>query len=547
VLGLPIAGQSERSLRIRVKLAMRRRLAGSDGRHKLYLINPRFRYKHYAAQHELAEIFGKEKVTVPLALPILAALTPRSWDVTLIDEESDDIPWRARPDLVGITTLAPTAGRAYQIADTYRQLGVPVVLGGSYATYMVDEALEHADAVVVGEAEGAWETLLADFERGELDRVYQVDEKVPFLTSPKPRWDLVDTSDVLNLFIQASRGCPYNCEFCLVNKMFGRRMRCRSIDDVLQEIRSLPIRRVFFADDNLTLRKRWAKELIRGLEPLGLTWFCQSSVDVADDEELLSLMASAGCVGVIIGFESLDPKALEETRKKHNKIEEYAAAVQKIQSHGIHCLASFVVGFDADTLETFDHIVEFVEANDIVSPMLSILAVAPGTDIYERMRAQGRLHKVDPQFINGLFPHMHYMNMSQVDLMAKYRATIERLLSFESAGQRALRLARTGWFKEPVSAGIPLREKVSTSLRMLRRFLLTADAAKRSVFIELMKLVREEVISPDRVVLLLMNIEAASMYLERSRHDYEKVLTKIALVDRGPWSQRDREDDQPST
>lgn len=504
---------------------------------RLYLINPRFRYKHYAAQQELAELFGKEKVTVPLALPMLAALTPASYSITLIDEETDDIPWMVKPDLVGITTLSPTVGRAYQIADIYRQLGVPVVLGGSYATFMLDEALEHADAVVVGEAEGPWEELLADFERGSLQKIYKNKRPVAFERSARPRWDLVDTRGILNLFIQASRGCPFNCEFCLVNKMFGRKMRCRQIDDIIEEIRALPIKRVFFADDNLTLRKGWVKELIRELKPLGITWFCQSSVDVADDE-LLSLMAESGCVGILVGFESLDPKVLEETRKKQNKVTEYARAVRAIHSHGINCLASFVVGFDADTLETFDRIAEFVEENNIVSPMLSVLAVAPGTDVYERMKDEGRLYDTDPQYINGLFPHMHYMNMSQLDLMEKYRSTIDSLLDFRNAGERAIRLARTGWFKTPITGGVPFREKLGTSLRMLHRFLLTSDPEKRRIFIELMKMVRTEVVSPDWVVMMLMNIEASSLYLKGSRGDYERVRAKIKTVDLGPWRER---------
>lgn len=505
-------------------------------RYRLLLINPRFRFKHYAAQHELAGLMGKQKVTIPLALPLLAALTPPRYDIRIVDEETDDIPWGWRPDLVGLTSLSPTAKRVYEIADTFRQLGVPVVIGGSYATFMIDEALEHADAVVAGEAEATWGRLLDDFERGALQRVYRATEPVEFKRSPKPRWDLVDTSAVLNLFVQASRGCPFNCEFCLVNKMFGRRTRCREIDDVIAEIEALPIKRVFFADDNLTMRKTWAKALIRRLIPLGITWFCQSSVDVADDDELLDLMAEAGCVGIIVGFESLEAGALAEARKKQNAIVEYDRAVRQIQSRGIHCLASFVIGFDADTLESFDHIVAFVERNHIAWPMLSLLAIAPGTDLHARMQAEGRHYGADPNLISGMFPHVHYMNVSQLDLMDRYRETITKMLDFEAAGERALRLARTGWFAKPASAGIPARVKLATTIQMLRRFLLTSDRTKRRVFLELMKLVREKVVSPDRAILMLMNIEAGATYLERSEHDYQRIRRRVAAVDKGPFS-----------
>jgi hypothetical protein len=510
--------------------------APEAARYRLLLINPKFRFKHYAAQHELAGLMGKRKVTIPLALPLLAALTPPRYEIRIIDEETDDIPWSWRPDLVGLTSLSPTAKRVYQIADTFRQLGVPVVIGGSYATFMVDEALEHADAVVAGEAEQTWGQVLDDFERGALQRVYRAAEPIEFKRSPKPRWDLVDPSNVLNLFVQASRGCPFNCEFCLVNKMFGRHMRCREIDDVIAEIEALPIKRVFFADDNLTMRKTWAKELFRRLAPLGITWFCQSSVDVADDDELLDLMAEAGCTGIIVGFESLEPGALAEARKKQNAIAEYDRAVQQIQSRGIHCLASFVIGFDADTLESFDHIVDFVERNHIAWPMLSLLAIAPGTDLHARMQAEGRHYGADPNLISGMFPHVHYMNMSQLDLMENYRATIVKMLDFETAGERTLRLARTGWFARPASAGIPGREKLLTSVEVLRRFLLTSNRTRRRIFLELVKLVREKVLSPDRMVLMLLNIEAGAVYLERSEHDYQRIRRRIAAVDRGPFS-----------
>ena len=515
-----------------------RAIGGEERRRKLLLINPRFRYRHYAAQHELALLLGKDKVTVPLALPLLAALTPPDWEVSIVDEETEDIPWDERPDLVGITTLAPTVERAYQIADIFRQLGVPVVLGGSYVTYMSDEAIEHADAVVVGEAEAVWADLLADVERSELKPIYEAEAgPVAFESSPLPRWELVDTNRLLNVFVQASRGCPYDCEFCLVNKMFGRKMRCRQVSDVIAEIEASPLKRVIFADDNLTKRKRWSRELIQRIEPLELTWFCQSSVDVADDEDLLELMGRAGCAGIIIGFESLDPTALAETRKKHNVVERYAEAVRRIHAQGIAALGSFVVGFDADTEATLEQIAEFVEATDMVTPMISILAVAPGTDLYDRMTREGRLYGARPAFISGMFPHMHYMQMGQLELMDKYRQTIEELLSFERGGERMLRLARTGWFKQPLNASVGGREKLETSLRMVRRFLLTSNRRKREIFLESMKLVRDGVISPDRLVMFLMNLEAGDMYLHTSYEDYLRVRAEIAPLDRGPWKE----------
>lgn len=523
---------------------LRRRRRGAK-RYSLYLINPRFHLKHYAAQHELSWLFGKKKITMPLALPILASLTPDRYDVRIFDEETDDIPWKKKPDLAGITVTATTRDRAYQLADIYRALGVPVVLGGSYVTFRADEALEHADAVVVGEAEGVWETVLADFERGRLGGVYRAAELVSYHRSPRPRWDLVNTRDMMILFVHASRGCPFNCEFCLVQKMFGRKMRCRDVDDVIAEIESLPLKTIFFADDNLTMRKRWAKELMRRIKPLGLSFICQASVDVADDPELLRLLAEAGCMGILVGFESLDPEALRQAKKTHNKVAEYEEAVRRIHAQGIHTFASFVVGFDADTPETFDHIVEFVERNNIMYPILSIMAVAPGTDIYDRMEAEGRLSDVPCEMINGTFPNMQYARMSQLEVLDRYRVTLDRLLRFESAGRRVLELARTGWFREPGSTGVGFREKLVTSLRMAQAFLLSPDPARRAVLLELFKLHRRGLIANDRVVMMLLTIEANDRWLDATREITRRLRPRVAAQDQGPWltrTERDRED-----
>ncbi len=517
---------------------MLRRWRRGDERYRLLLINPKFRLKHYAAQHELSGLFGKAKVTAPLALTILASLTPATDDIRIVDDEDEDIPWDESFDLVGITTTVTTADRGYELADIFRQLGVPVVLGGSYVTFMADEALEHADSIVVGEAEGAWERLLEDFERGELKKVYRAPFRVDYERSPLPRWDLVRTDDLMTIFVHASRGCPYNCEFCLVQKMFGHKMRLRDIDDVVREIETLPLKTIFFADDNLTLRKKWAKDLMRALKPLSISFICQSSVDVAKDEELLELMAEAGCMGILVGFESLDQAALREVKKLQNEIAEYDEAVERIHSKGIHTYASFIVGFDADTLETFDLVVDFCERNDIMYPILSVLAVAPGTDIYDRMKAQGRLTGVPNPMINGIFPGMHYAQMSQVDLLDKYQETLKRLLSFESAGKRVLNLARSGWFREEGSVGVPFKVKAVTFLRMVRAFLLSPDPERRRVFVELFKLSRQGVVAMDRVVMMLLTIEANARWMESTDDLFRRARHKVAAMDRGPWNAR---------
>jgi len=399
-------------------------------RYRLLLIAPRLTYPHLWNLREVSELMGKRLFSYPLALPLVAALTPANYDIRIVHEDIETIPFDAPVDLVGITSMVPTIGRAYEIADAFRARGVPVVMGGTHVTFNTGEALKHASAVVAGEAEGVWPRCCADFEAGTLAGVYRAAEPPVFKTSPMPRWDLIDTSGLLVLGVQASRGCPYRCEFCLVSKMFGNRMRYRDLDDLLEEIRRLPKAQLFFVDDNLTADKEYARALMPRLEQLRVSWSCQASIDVADDEQLLAAMARAGCMSIVIGFESVDPAALTETRKFHNRIQRYEEAIRRVHAAGIHVIGALIVGFDADTPETFDHIFEFTTRNNISQVMLSTLTVLPGTDLTERMRADGRLVGADTRLINGVYPCMRYQNFSQEDLYHRYFGLLGRLYDY---------------------------------------------------------------------------------------------------------------------
>lgn len=507
-------------------------------RYKLLLINPRLKYKHYGVQHEMSTLMGKRTMTGPLALPLVAALTPEHYDVLIIDEETRSVPWDDTPDLVGITTLMSTIDRGYEIADRFREQGVKVVMGGSYATFNSKEVLEHADSVVWGEAEGAWEECLSDFEKGLLKELYRAEEPIDFSQNHFPRWDLVDTRHVNTLSVETSRGCPFNCEFCLVNKMFGRRMRYRDIDDVVREIESLPIKRLLFVDDNLTINKRRARELMAALKPLGISWVCQSSIDVSRDPELLEAMAEAGCISIIIGFESVNPESLKETRKLHNKTEEYEAAIRSIHEAGINVLGSFIVGFDADTLDSFDDIYRFVDRNDLTYTIVSILTAAPGTDLWDRLEADGRLSGADRNLMSGAFPCLHYMNMSQLDLLDRYVETLDRLFSIEAQHERALRLFRKFSFTRDTSGKVGFFQKVGAFVRLVKRFAFSTNPARRKIFRDLTEMGRANRVAMDKVVLMLMSIEGNQMYLERLKSQLHEIRAAIARVDRGPWQDR---------
>ena len=269
----------------------------------LFLISPAQKYVNYPAHSELAKIFGKRRLMIPLALPTIAALTPEHYDIRIFDEEIEKIPFDETPDIVGITTLAATINRAFELGDLYRKKGAKVVFGGPYASFQVEEALQHSDSVVVSEAEGKWEKCL----------------EVPYITQKPPRWDLVNLNRIFQIAIQVSRGCPFNCDFCLVSKNFGRKMRYREISNVVEELKAAPSKYFFFVDDNLTINKKYAKELMKAIIPLKISWGCMCSIDIATDDELLQLMADAGCFNILVGFESLNPDSLDASNKHHNK------------------------------------------------------------------------------------------------------------------------------------------------------------------------------------------------------------------------------------
>lgn len=512
----------------------------SAARRRIYLISPRYKFSHYAAQRELCRLLGKHRISPPGALPLVAALTPPGWEVRIIDDENQPLVLEPRPDLVGITTLSATSERCTEIAAIYRALGIPVVFGGPWATFRTEEALQHADHVVVGEAEGAWQRLLGDLERGKAARIYRNDELPAFRTSPIPRWDLCDIEHTMTVAVETSRGCPFACQFCVVHKMFGRTMRFRDPDDVVREIRAAPIKRIFFVADNFAIDKEYARALVRKLMPLRISWVCQTSIQVADDPEFLREMAAAGCISVLIGFESLNKAALRGVRKTHNRIETFERAIRNVHAAGMHVLASFIVGFDEDTLETFSVIRDFVERNDLVFPMINSMSVAPGTAIYERMAQEGRIEVVEPAFRNGIFPCMHYFNFSQREMLDEFFATLFALFDWQSITRRAVRLFSRGEFSRPSTEQVSLAEKIRTSAVVLRRFALSRDPHKRALLGELLRLIRQGKLAPDKAIIFLLDMQAFSDFLADARSYLPEVRARVGRIDQGPWRARSR-------
>lgn len=466
---------------------------------------------------------------IPLALPTIASLTPNHYDIRIYDEEIEDIPTGTIPDIIGITTLAATARRAFELGDKYRKLGVKVIYGGPFASFKRDEALEHGDCVIVGEAEGKWEQCLDDFENGRLKPVYETSSFIEYKRQKPPRWDLVNMKRIFQVAIQVSRGCPFNCDFCLVSKNFGRKMRYRDIENVVEEIKAAPSSYFFFVDDNLTINKKYAKDLMRAIKPLGISWGCMCSLDVATDAELLRLMAEAGCFNILVGFESLNPESLDETHKHHNRGGKiYAEAINKIHAFGIHINASFVVGFDNDGLDEFDRIFNFTMEHHLPHVNLHLLNAPPGTELHKKLESEGRLMHCNPELGVGHFPTIHYRKMSQIDIFDKYMDTIARLYSFDTIRSKAEALFINAAFTRPGGQISPFM-KARLSWITFKAFVLTTDPDRKQLFAFILKLIRNKQIAIDKglgFLLAMLGYHRHILTHKRNLDEYRSIILR---------------------
>ena len=360
---------------------------------KLHLINPTKNGETYLFNRGLL---------APLGLMSLAAYTPDEVEVRIIDENVESIDFRDVPDLVGISTMTATAPRSYGIADRYRALGAKVVMGGIHASMLPEEALEHADSVVVGEAEPIWGKVVSDAEAGRLEPLYRQDGFIDFKRPVSPRRDIIDPKRYWSAnSVQTSRGCPNDCNFCSVTTFNGRKLRLRDIDNVLAEVESLSrsnlIRKkvVPFVDDNIAANPGRAKELFKALIPMKVVWGSQASITFANDEELVGLAAESGCRFLFIGLETLSTGSLDEMGKSQNKVEKYADALRLLKKNKINVMGAFVFGFDADGESAFSDTLEFAIKNKILVAQFANLTPYPGTRIYHRLLEENRL---EPRF-----------------------------------------------------------------------------------------------------------------------------------------------------
>ena len=407
----------------------------------------------------------------PLWAATLAALTPRSVDRDFFDDRFEAIPYGHETDLVAISVETYTARRAYAIADRFRERDVPVVLGGFHVTLDPDEGAPHADAVVVGQAEPVWGPLLDDFTRGCLQPRYA--SAVPrSWNSPQPDRSLYAARDYGPLrLVESSRGCPHACEFCAVSAYYGQRYLARPIEAVVENIRRAASRFVFIVDDNVGADTQRLRDLCEGLTPLRIRWMSQVGVQVADDEGLLRAMRDSGCEGVLIGFESLNPANLAAMHKPAAvHAGRYAEALHRLRRCGISVYGTFVFGYDADTPASFDDALEFAVRERLFFAAFNHLLPFPGTPLYARLNAEGRLlHErwwLDPGYRYGDVA-FRPAGFSAEQLSASCNACRRRFYRWSSVAKRAELQAN---LSTPFRAGTYFVQNVVARRDVERRF-----------------------------------------------------------------------------
>ena len=330
----------------------------------------------------------------PLPAATIAGLTPDDVEIRFYDDRMEHIPFDEPTDLVALSVETYTAKRSYQIASEYRRRGVPVVMGGFHASLRPDEVAEYADAVVVGEAEALWPRVVDDVRHGRWEKVYRSEDR-PSLAGLRPRREIFRGKRYLSVgLVEAGRGCHFRCDFCAIQTVFSATQTRRPIDDVLEEVRRAASERklLFFVDDNITSNQAQAKEFFRALIPLKVRWVGQASINAAHDEEFLDLLVRSGCMGVLIGFETLDPENLKAMNKGFNAMGGgYEVALANLAQHKIRLYGTFIFGYDGDTPESFGRAVEFARRHDLYIAAFNHLTPFPGTPLYKKLEASGRL------------------------------------------------------------------------------------------------------------------------------------------------------------
>jgi len=404
-----------------------------------------------------------------LNLPCVAAVTPPDCEVRIVDEAYEPVNFDEKVDLVGISAQTPVAPRAYQVAEEFRKRGVPVVMGGVHASVLPEEALEHVDAVVIGEAEGTWPQVLDDFRQGRLQKIYRSDGWIAGNEIPLPRRELLNPRHYFPLkLLETTRGCPHRCDFCQVSRFFGNRYRTRPLREIARELEAMfgpgPVmppwatrllstiskdlpyflkrRLLYIIDNNVVSNKRFAVELLSLLKDYDLLWWGHAPVSIAQDDKLLKLFAASGCIAVNIGFESLSASNLKLIKKGFNKPAQYSDAIKKIHGYGMGIMGTFIVGLDNDDPAVFQRTIDFIVENRLDWALTFIMTPYPGTESFERLEKEGRILHRDWERYDSLNVVYQPLLMSAEELEKGLRRTWKEIFSLRSIFQRIIKPPR---------------------------------------------------------------------------------------------------------
>jgi radical SAM superfamily enzyme YgiQ (UPF0313 family) len=412
---------------------------------KIALIFPRI--EHGVTTHSekgswMSIVFGYPIIT----LPHLAAITPEKYDVTIINENYEDLSFDIDVDLVGITTYTMTAPRVYEIADEFRKRGKKVVLGGYHITAMPEEARPHADSLVLSWAEGTWPELLRDAEQGELKPTYGPNDEYTLDGIPPLRRDLIKYNPLLGA-VQTTRGCTNRCEFCAIGSFSNHGVRQRPIKEVVEDIKHMPNMMYIFHDPHMTVNRKYAKELFRELirQKVRKYWVANGTTNVLKvvDDEFLELAHKSGCVEWFVGFESVSQAALDGIKKTHNKVEDFREMIRRVHDHGMAVQGGIIFGFDEDTPDIFETTLEKMIELEIDVVELNILTPYPGTPLFDRLDKDGRIFTKDWSKYNQVEIVYEPKQMSVEELYEGARYVAKEFYSLPNIVKRNTKILNT--------------------------------------------------------------------------------------------------------
>jgi len=396
-----------------------------------------YRFRGLRAPYKL-----RKRKLVGAVLPHLAALAPKEWNVTLVDDATQEVDYDADVDVVAITIRTVTSLRGYEIAARFRDRKIPVLMGGPHATFYADEMAVHADAVCIGEAETVFPGMLEDAAAGRLKKLYRGDRVASLAGMPVPRWDLLDPRMYVfyrPFVIQYSRGCPYTCDFCAERRLNGDYgYRYRPVEEVVEDIRRCGSRHIFFAASQFAGSKAHAMELMEALIPLKVRWSTLMSAHFCLDEKFMDAARRSGLLHVNMGVESIDQKTLHAMHKDSNKVGQYETVIRNLSKRDISYSLNFLFGSDTDGDDVYRTTLDFLHEHRVHTAYFNILVPLRGTSTYEQFKADGRL--IDEENMErwpGLSCHFKPLRFGPAELVHRV-AKIRR--DFYTLGSAARRL-----------------------------------------------------------------------------------------------------------